>query len=56
MDEYGTIEDYKYFKCFPDSQRVLDGNQLFQMLKSTELHAKLPLNWENKILFWYYNT
>ena len=32
-DEYDIIEEHKIFKGFTDSQKLLDRNQQFEMLK-----------------------
>ena len=48
-DEYGVIEEHKTFEGLTGSQRLLDRNQYLEMLKSSKIHAKLPLSWKKRL-------
>ena len=43
------MEEDKTFKGFIDSQRLLDRNHFFQMLKGDKIHAALPLSWKKSL-------
>ena len=43
------MEEDKTFKGFTDSQRHLDRNQFFQMLKGDRIHAALTLSWKKSL-------
>ena len=46
IDDYGIIKDYKTFKGFNDSKRLLDRSQYFNMIKGEKISAMLPRFWK----------
>ena len=47
IDEHGVLEEHQTFKGFTDSQRLIDRNQCFEMIKGTNIHDKLLISWKN---------
>ena len=46
IDDYGIIQEYKAFKGFNDSKRLLDRSQYFQMIEAKQISAMLPRSWK----------
>ena len=46
IDKYALIEGRRTLKSFTDSQRLLERNQYFEMLKVYKMYAKLPESWK----------
>ena len=46
IDDYGIIKEYKTFKGFNDSKRLLDRSQYFKMIEGEKISAMLPRSWK----------
>ena len=46
IDKFGIVQDYKTFKGFNDTKRLLDRSQYFEMIESKTISALLPNSWK----------
>ena len=49
VEKHAFIENNKTFKCFGNSQRLLDRIQNFEILEEKEINAKLPSSWKKSL-------
>ena len=46
IDDYGIIQEHKFFKGINDSKRLLDRSQYFKMIEGEKISAMLPRSWK----------
>ena len=46
IDEYGIIQEHKFFRGFNDTKWLLDGSQYFKMIEGEKISDMLPRSWK----------